>query len=353
MNQFAYTPAKDVAGALSAAAQQNSRLIAGGTTLIDLMKCSVETPVQLVDITALPALKQIEEMPAGSDGARGLRIGALVTNSALAHDERVQKRFPVLSQAILAGASAQLRNMATTGGNLLQRTRCQYFRDPLQYTECNKRNPGSGCAAMEGYNRSHAVLGTSKACIATNPSDMAIAMMVLDAVINIEGPAGKRSVPIQEFYTLPGDHPEVEHVLKPGELITSVDIKDSPAAQNSLYLKVRDRASYEFALASAAVCAEMGSDGTISQARVGLGGVGTKPWRSAEAEQALQGKKPNPELFKQTAEAALATATPQKYNAFKVEMSRRTLVRALTQLTSQSTSTSSAGLACGRAKAEA
>jgi xanthine dehydrogenase YagS FAD-binding subunit len=349
MNQFAYTPSKDVAGAISSAAQQSSRYIAGGTTLIDLMKCSVETPTQVIDITALPALNQIEELPAGG---KGLRIGALVTNSTLAHDERVQKRFPVLSQAILAGASAQLRNMATTGGNLLQRTRCQYFRDPLQYAECNKRNPGSGCAAMEGYNRSHAVLGTSKACIATNPSDMCVAMVALDAVINIEGADGKRSVPILDFYTLPGDHPEIETVLKPGELITSVDIQDFAAAQNSLYLKVRDRASYEFALASAAVCAEIGSDGTIAQARVGLGGVGTKPWRSAEAEKILQGQKPTPELFKQAAEAALSGAVPQKHNAFKIEMSRRTLVRALTQLAGQQ-STKSAALISGQNRAEA
>src|SRR4051794_39635327 len=234
MNQFAYTVTTNVAGPISSASQQSSRYIAGGTTLIDLMKCSVETPTQVIDITALPAMNQIEELPAG---ARGLRIGALVTNSTLAHDERVQQRFPVLSQAILAGASAQLRNMATTGGNLLQRTRCQYFRDPLQYAECNKRNPSSGCAAMEGYNRSHAVLGTSKACIATNPSDMCIALVALEAVINVEGADGKRSVPIHDFYTLPSDHPEIENVLKPGELITSVDIQDSPAAQNSLYLK--------------------------------------------------------------------------------------------------------------------
>jgi xanthine dehydrogenase YagS FAD-binding subunit len=353
MNQFAYVPTNDVAGAVSAGSQQSTRYIAGGTTLIDLMKCSVETPTQVVDITALPALNQIEEMPTTSQGGKGLRIGALVTNSALAHDERVQKRFPVLSQAILAGASPQLRNMATTGGNLLQRTRCQYFRDPLQYAECNKRNPGSGCAAMEGYNRSHAVLGTSKACIATNPSDMCVAMMVLDAVINLTGPDGNRSVPILEFYTLPGEHPEIEQVLNPGELITSVDVHDSPAAQNSLYLKVRDRASYEFALASAAVCAEIGSDGTITQARIGLGGVATKPWRSAEAEKTLQGQKPTADLFKRSAEAALTGAVPQKHKAFKIEMSKRTLVRALTQLTAQIPSTKSAGLSTGHTQAEA
>jgi xanthine dehydrogenase YagS FAD-binding subunit len=351
MNQFAYTPTRDVASALSAASQQHSKFIAGGTTLLDLMKCSVETPMQLIDITNLSGANEIEELPPGTDGAKGLRIGALVTNSALAHDERVQKRFPVLSQAILAGASAQLRNMATTAGNLLQRTRCQYFRDPLQYTECNKRNPGSGCAAMEGYNRSHAVLGTSKACIATNPSDMCVAMMVLDAVINIEGPGAKRSIPIAEFYTLPEDHPEIENVLKPGELITSVDLKDSPAAQNSLYLKVRDRASYEFALASAAVCANLGGDGIIGEARVGLGGVATRPWRSVEAEKALVGKKPTPGLFKQAAEAALARATAQRHNAFKIEMSKRTLVRALTQLTSKTSST--AGMPGDRIRTEA
>ena len=301
----------------------NSKFLAGGTNLIDDMRLGVENPDQLVDINALP----LTEIKSGKDG--GLRIGAMVRNSDLAWNADVQKLYPVLSQALLSGASAQLRNMATTGGNVLQRTRCYYFRDAM--SPCNKRQPGSGCSALDGYNRIHALLGTSDQCIATHPSDMCVALAALDASIVISGPKGERSVNINEFYIPYGQDPAKENVLARDELITAVDLPPLPFATRSLYLKIRDRASYEFALASAAVAVEL--DGkTIKSARVALGGVATKPWRSREAEAALVGKPATEDTFRAAAEAALRDAKPRTYNAFKVELARRTIIKALTDV---------------------
>jgi xanthine dehydrogenase YagS FAD-binding subunit len=323
MHPFSYTRAADVQSATNLGAERGTRFLAGGTTLIDLMKLDVEQPARLVDITGLP-LADISALPGG-----GLRIGAMVRNADAAHNELVRSRYPVLSQALLAGASGQLRNMATTGGNLLQRTRCVYFRDPAM--PCNKREPGTGCSAFHGYNRQHAILGTSEHCIATHPSDMAVALVALDARVRIAGASGERVVPLADFHPLPGDHPERESVLEPGELITAVELPSLPFATRSLYLKVRDRASFAFALAAAAVALDL-RDGAIHDARVALGGVGTKPWRSHEAERALVGAQPGRDVFSRAADAALAGAVPREHNAFKIELARRTLVRALTRV---------------------
>jgi xanthine dehydrogenase YagS FAD-binding subunit len=323
----ATTAAQASQQAAAKTAQQGAqvRYIAGGTTLVDLMKLDVETPERVIDINRLD-LNKVERQADGS-----LRVGALVRNSDLGHDPNVQRDFPVLSQALLAGASAQLRNMATTGGNLLQRTRCPYFRE-LAYAECNKRTPGSGCAAIDGHNRSHAILGTSEHCIATHPSDMAVAMTALEARIHILGAGGERDVPISDFYLLPGTTPHLENVLKPGDLITYVTLPAAQAGSKSHYLKLRDRASYEFALASAAVVVQSEA-GHIRRARVALGGVGTRPWRSPEAEHALTGKPANEATFRAAADAALHGARPQHDNGFKVELAKRCLVRALNTVT--------------------
>ena len=321
MHPFSYTTADSATAALRLASDDpRARYLAGGTTLVDLMKLEVEQPTQLIDITALP-LTEIATLPSGA-----LRVGALVRNSDLAHNEEVRRRYPMLSQALLAGASGQLRNMATTGGNLLQRTRCPYFRDTAM--PCNKREPGTGCSALHGENRGHAVLGTSEACIATHPSDMAVALVALDAVVRTMGPEDERAIPIGELHRLPGDHPEIETILRPGELITAVEIPALSFATRSVYVKVRDRASYAFALASAAVALDLNGE-TIRDARVALGGVGTVPWRSREAEKALRGQSAGATAFRAAAEAALAGAVPRKDNAFKIELARRTLVRAL------------------------
>ena len=324
METFSYVKAPSIDKALASASQ--AKFIAGGTTLVDLMKLSVETPKALVDINLLP-LDKIEKLPDG-----GLRIGAMVRNSDLAWNADVQKSYAVLSEALLSGASPQLRNMATTGGNLLQRTRCAYFREPSAGTPggygCNKRTPGTGCAALEGFNRTHAILGTSDHCIATHPSDMCVAMAALEAVIHVEGPKGKRTIAFADFHKLPGDTPHIENALEPGELITYVDLPKSLEGAKSTYLKLRDRASYEFALSSAAIVARV-EGGHIRYIRVAMGGVGTKPWRSHEAEGALMGKPANAATFKAAAEAALAKAKPQKDNAFKVELAKRCLVRSL------------------------
>lgn len=321
MQPFEYQSATDTAGAISAVGQRpDAKFLAGGTTLIDLIKLHVEMPSQLVDVTGLP-LEQIADLPGG-----GVRIGALVKNSDLAHDARIQKNYPALSEALLSGASPQLRNMATTAGNLMQRTRCYYFRDTS--TPCNKREPGSGCSAIDGYNRIHAVLGTSSKCIAAHPSDMCVALTALDAQIRVSGPGGERVIPITEFYVPYGEDPAKETVLTHGELITAVDLPALPFAVHSHYLKVRDRASYAFALTSAAVALDV-QGGKIAQARVALGGVGTKPWRSPEAEKALIGKTPGEEAYKAAAEATLKGAKTYKDNAFKVELAKRTIVRAL------------------------
>lgn len=328
MQTFQYTKAVSIDKALAAA--NEAKFIAGGTTLVDLMKLNVEQPSGLVDINLLP-LTKIEPLPNG-----GLRIGAMVRNSDLAWNADVQKHYAVLSEALLSGASPQLRNMASTGGNLLQRTRCVYFREPDAGKPggygCNKRNPGSGCAAMEGYNRMHAVLGTSDKCIATHPSDMCVAMAALEAVIHTEGPKGKRTIAFADFHKLPGDTPQIENALEPGELITYVDLPKPIEGGKSAYLKLRDRASYEFALASCAVVAKV-EGGHIRHIRVAMGGVGTKPWRSHEAEAALLGKPATPEHFRHAAEAALAGAKTQRENAFKVELAKRCIVRSLKMAT--------------------
>jgi len=307
-------------------AQQGAdiRFIAGGTTLIDLMKLNVETPQMLVDVNHLP-LGNIDNL---ADG--GLSIGAMVRNSDLAHHPIVQKNYRVLSEAILSGATVQLRNMATTGGNLLQRTRCMYFRDTAM--PCNKRDPGSGCAAITGINRGLAILGTSEHCIATNPSDMNVALAALEATIHIRGPKGERSVPIGDFHLLPGNTPQRETVLEPGDLITHVTLPPPAAGSRSLYLKLRDRASYEFALASAAVVVTT-TDNRITRARIALGGVGTKPWRSPEAEAELTGQPISEATFRKAAEAALRDAKPQSQNGFKVELAKRCLVYGLKTVT--------------------
>ena len=320
MEPFTIQQATDLKAAIKAiSAGAGSKYIAGGTNLVDLMKMYVETPVVLVDINHLN-LNKVETLPHG-----GIRIGALVRNSDLAYYPLIQKHYPVLSQALLSGASPQLRNMATTGGNILQRTRCPYFFD-ISFP-CNKRTPGSGCSAIKGYNRNHAILGGSDHCIATHPSDMCVAMAALDASIRIEGPDGERVVPFTEFHLLPGDTPEKETVLKPGELITAVDLPHLPGTTKSHYLKVRDRRSYEFALASAAVVLDM-ENGNIRSGRIALGGVGTKPWRAHKAGQMLQGR-PSAELYSAVAAAALEGAKPQTNNGFKIELAKRTLIRAL------------------------
>ncbi len=303
-------------------AQQGAdvRFVAGGTTLLDLMKLNVETPARLLDINRLP-LDKIEATPDG-----GLKIGATVRNSDLAHHPTVQRDYAVLSQAILAGASAQLRNMATTAGNLLQRTRCVYFRDTAM--PCNKREPGTGCPAITGSNRTLAILGTSEHCIATNPSDMCVAMAALEATIHVQGPKGPRAIPIGDFHLLPGNTPQRETVLEPGDLITHVTLPPPVAGSKQVYLKLRDRASYEFALASAAVVLTV-AGGKVTRARVALGGVGTKPWRSPEAEAALVGQPANAANFRKAAEAALRDAKPQSENGFKIELAKRCLAHAL------------------------
>lgn len=333
MNEFQFHRATTLAQAVQSGAQSGTaqmgadvRFVAGGTNIVDLMKLNVEAPKVVVDINGLP-LDRIERMPNG-----GLRIGALVRNSTLAQDPHVMRDYPVLSQALLSGASPQLRNMATTGGNLLQRTRCPYFRDLAH--ECNKRNPGTGCAAMEGYNRTLAILGTSDACIATNPSDMNVALTALEATIHVQGVKGERAIPIRDFYLLPGNTPQRENVLQPGDLITAVTVAPPVPGTRSVYLKLRDRAEYEFALASAAVVASV-QGGTIQRVRVALGGVGTVPWRSTEAEQALEGKPVNAAGFRTAAEAALRAARTRPGNEYKVELAKRCLVRALTLASTQ------------------
>jgi xanthine dehydrogenase YagS FAD-binding subunit len=324
METFTYTKATGVQQAIQAAGQSQTRFIAGGTTLLDLMKLNVERPSQLVDINRLP-LDQVEKLPDGR-----LRIGATVRNSDLAHHPIVVSDYAVLSQALLSGASAQLRNMATTGGNLLQRTRCMYFRNEAM--ACNKRTPGSGCSAIEGDNRTLAILGTSKDCIATNPSDMNVALTALEATIHIQGAKGERDVAIGDFFLVPGSTPQRENVLEPGELITFVTLPAPKAGSKQIYLKLRDRASYEFALSSAAIIAVV-NGGKLDFVRVALGGVGTKPWRSLEAERLLHGKPADEKVFRQAAEAALHGAQPQSENGFKVQLAKRCITHALTLAT--------------------
>jgi xanthine dehydrogenase YagS FAD-binding subunit len=323
MTPFTYTRAGTVEEAIRAhGPSPDVQFIGGGTNLLDLMKMGVEKPAHLVDINRLP-LTQIEEHEGG------LRIGALVRNSDAAIHELIRRRYPVLSEALLAGASPQLRNMATMGGNLLQRTRCYYFYDP-SYRECNKRAPGTGCAAREGYNRMHAILGASPDCIAVNPSDMSVALAALDAVVQVRGPHGERSVPMTDFHRLPGNTPQIDTNLHPGELITAIDLPAMPYATRSHYLKVRDRHSYAFALVSVASVVDLDSSGAIRYLHIALGGVAMKPWRATKAEQALMGKKPDEATLQSAARAELLDAKTYRYNAFKVELARRCIVRAIT-----------------------
>src|SRR6266446_583139 len=327
MHTFEFIRPANQAEAIATAAESKTaqqgadvRFLGGGTTLIDLMKLNVETPARLVDINRLP-LDKIEETRDG-----GLSIGATVRNSDLANHAQVQRDYSVLSQAIFQGASAQIRNMATVGGNLLQRTRCVYFRDTAM--ACNKREPGSGCPAITGHNRTLAILGVSEQCVATNPSDMCVAMAALEATIHVQGPKGSRAIPFGDFHLLPGDTPHRETVLEPGDLITDVTLPPPVTGSKQVYLKLRDRASYEFALSSAAVVLTIAS-GNITRARIAFGGVGTKPWRSHEAEAVLAGKPANDASFRQAAEAAMRNAKPQSENKFKIELARRCLTHAL------------------------
>ncbi len=320
MQEFRYRQAKTVESALRA----NGTYLAGGTTLVDLMKLNVLQPALVVDVNPLP-LAQVEALP-GGELKGGLRIGAMVRNSDLANHPAVKQNYTVLSEALLSGASPQLRNMATTGGNLLQKTRCYYYRD-TNYA-CNKRQPGSGCPAIDGFNRIHAVLGGSAECVATHPSDMAVAMMALEATVHTQGPGGERAIALKDFYLLPGTTPEKENVLEPGELITHVTLPAPESGTRSHYLKLRDRAQYEFALASAAVVVRLHGR-RMERVRIALGGVGTRPWRSAEAERSLEGREATAENFRKAADAAMKDAKPLKYNSFKVELAKKALVRAL------------------------
>jgi xanthine dehydrogenase YagS FAD-binding subunit len=333
MRPFRYAKPTSVEAAIDAGRAPGAQFLAGGTTLVDLMRLDVMQPGSVIDLGALP-LAAIR----GDQG--GVRIGATARNTDVAHHPLIAEAYPVLAEALLAGASPQVRNMATVGGNLLQRTRCSYFRDPA--TACNKRAPGTGCSALDGYHRGHAVLGCSSACIATHPSDMAVALVALDAVVHVVGPDGPRAIPIGELHALPGDHPEIESTLAPGELITEVELPARRFAARSTYLKVRDRASFAFALASAAVAVEL-VGGTIREARVALGGVATKPWRSSEAEAVLVGQRPTPPLLAAAADAALGSATPRRDNGYKVELARRTIKRALARVTGMTPGASRAG----------
>ena len=324
MKPFAYARAADTADALRLLSQYpNARVLAGGTNLIDLMREQIEQPEALVDITGLP-IDQVHERPDG-----GLLIGALVTNTALAQHRGVRERFPMLAQAILFGASGQIRNMATVGGNLLQRTRCPYFYDLA--AACNKRQPGAGCDAMDGFNRNHAVLGASEHCVAAHPSDLCVALAALDALIHVTGPQGERAIPFAEFYLLPGDRPDLETTLQPGELITGIEVPALPVARDSRYRKVRDRASYAFALVSVAAALDV-QDGLVRQVRLALGGVAPRPWRAYAAERVLEGAPATRENFRNAAEAELAPARGLHQNAFKTELAKRTITRVLSDM---------------------
>lgn len=321
MNPFQYVRARTASEALTTTSgKQHAAFLAGGTTIVDLMKLGVERPAELVDINALP-LAKIESLPDG-----GIRIGAMARNSDVAHHHLVRSRYPVLSEALLSGASPQLRNMATVGGNIMQRTRCYYFRD-LSFA-CNKRAPGSGCPALDGFNRMHAILGASEKCIATHPSDMNVALVALDAVIRVQGSKGERIIPFEQFHLEPGNTPERETVLQPGELITAVDLPASPFAARSHYVKVRDRASYEFALASVAVALEI-TGGRIGAARLAVGGVATRPWRAHGVETILSGQPPSEALYARAAKASVEGAQPRGDNAFKVDLLQRAVTKAL------------------------
>ncbi len=327
MNPFRYERASDASSAVALLAQApDGVFLAGGTNLVDHLKLGVRQPDLLVDITHLP-YDRIEPLPNG-----GVRIGAMVRNADLAADHTIRTRYPLLAQALLAGASGQLRNLATTGGNLLQRTRCVYFQDITK--PCNKRIPGSGCSAREGYQRDSAILGASEACIATHPSDMAVALAALDAIVRVLGPRGERAIPLVDFYRLPGDEPQRDTVLEHGELITAVDLPPLAFATRSHYRKVRDRASYAFALVSVAAALDV-AGGVVRDVRIALGGVAHVPWRAVRAEAALRGTPATQEAFGRAADAELAGAQPLPGNAFKVPLARNALVRTLLDLTEE------------------
>ena len=322
MQSIFYERARDVNHAIALASEPGAKFIGGGTNLLDLYKSGIEKPVRLVDVSRL-SLSGIEELPDG-----GLRIGAMATNTAVGTDPLVRQRYRVLSEALLNGATTQLRNMATVGGNLLQRTRCYYFTDPA-FTHCNKREPGSGCDALDGHQRIHAILGASPHCIATHPSDMAVALAALDAVVHLQGPNGERQVPLVDFHRLPEDHPEIDTVIQPGELITAVELPAMPFARQSHYLKVRDRASYAFALVSVAVALDLDGD-TVRDVRIALGGVAHKPWRVEEAERGLIGQPASEAAFAQAAERILQGARGYGQNDFKLVLAKNAIVQALT-----------------------
>ena len=327
MKPYHYEQARDIPGAVAALAEQpNAKYLAGGTNLVDLMKLEIMTPDVLVDVRRLTS-DRIEETEDG-----GVRIGAAVTNSDLAADRTIRSRYPVLSQALLSGASGQLRNLATTGGNLLQRTRCVYFYDTT--TPCNKREPGSGCSAIEGHNKDHAILGASEHCVATHPSDMAVAMTALEAFVNVHEPDGERRIPIEDLHRLPGDEPERDTTLEHGELITAVDLPPLDLAYNSKYRKVRERASYAFALVSVAAALDV-EDGVVRDVRLALGGVAHKPWRATKAEEALRGEPAGEENFRAAAEIELEDARPLRENAFKVSLTRNVITRTLLELSEE------------------
>ncbi len=323
MNNFSYMRARDLDDAMrQIGADSQARFVAGGTNLIDLMKANVARPSRLIDINHLP-LNRVEETPEG-----GLRIGALVANSDLAHHLLVEARYPLLASAIVAGASQQLRNMASTGGNLLQRTRCFYFYDTA--TPCNKRSPGSGCSALDGVNRINAILGTSDACIATHPSDMCVPLAALDATVHVIGPGGERAIAFADFHRLPGSTPQLDTNLRRDEIVTAIELPQAGFAANYTYLKIRDRLSYAFALVSIAAAIEL--DGKeIREARIALGGVAHKPWRSAKAESVLRGQAPTPQNFSKVADVLLDGARGFGHNDFKIDLARRGIIRALGQ----------------------
>jgi xanthine dehydrogenase YagS FAD-binding subunit len=324
---FRYDRAEDIPGAVATLArEQAGAFLAGGTNLVDLMKLDVEKPDVLVDVRRLTSA-EIEDLPDG-----GLRIGAAVTNSALAADRRIRSRYPALAQALLSGASGQLRNLATTGGNLLQRTRCAYFYDTT--TPCNKREPGSGCSALDGYNKDHAILGASRHCVATHPSDMAVAMTALDAMVRIHGPGGQRQIPITQLYRLPGQEPQRDTNLEHAELITAVDLPPAGFSPNSRYRKVREQASFAFALVSVAAALQV-RDGVVRDVRIALGGVAHRPWRAEKAEDALRGRPAVQESFSAAAEAELAEAAPLRDNACKVPLARNVMTRTLLELSGE------------------
>lgn len=327
MKPYHYEQARDIPGAVAALAEQpNAKYLAGGTNLVDLMKLEIMTPDVLVDVRRLTS-DRIEETEDG-----GVRIGAAVTNSDLAADRTIRSRYPVLSQALVSGASGQLRNLATTGGNLLQRTRCVYFYDTT--TPCNKREPGSGCSAIEGHNKGHAILGASEHCVATHPSDMAVAMTVLEAFVNMHGPDGERRIPIEDLHRLPDDEPERDTTLEHGELITAVDLPPLDFAYNSKYRKVRERASYSFALVSVAAALDV-EDGVVRDVRLALGGVAHKPWRATKAEEALRGEPAGEVIFRAAAEIELEDARLLRENAFKVPLARNVITRTLLELSEE------------------